>query len=218
MSYLSDMGIGSEIQLDIKTPKGNVTIQNHILGISEYSEKFGYGVCVNPVKINDHLVSLTGYHIEITIMNNTDGRTYKFPLSLAVNNKKTMRLQLYSKFDSKPTNFRDTFRMPCSYQAEVQITEHNGIVKAFVHDISLMGISFTFEKDSCKAAVGNQLSATIIDDKGFRIKLSGEIVRVDHTYSDTRFIVGVKLQETTMDIAKLISKLQINELRVRANR
>lgn len=218
MSYLSDMGIGSEIQLDIKTPKGNITIQNHILGISEYSEKFGYGVCVNPVKINDHLVSLTGYHIEITIMNNTDGRTYKFPLSLAVNNKKTMRLQLYSKFDSKPTNFRDTFRMPCSYQAEVQIAEHNGIVKAFVHDVSLMGISFTFEKDSCKASVGNQISATIIDDKGFRIKLSGEIVRVDHTYSDTRFIVGVKLQETTMDIAKLISKLQINELRVRANR
>lgn len=72
MGYLSDMGIGSEIQLDIKTLKGNITIQNHILGISEYSKKFGYGVCVNPVKINDHLVSLTGYHIEITIMNNTD--------------------------------------------------------------------------------------------------------------------------------------------------
>lgn len=218
MSYLSEMEIGSEIQLDIKTTKGVASIQNRILGVSEYSEKFGYGVYVNPVKVNDHLVSLTGCTIEATVLNNADGRTYKFPLTLAVNNTKTMHLQLYSKFDNKPTNFRDTFRMPCSYQAEVQIAEHNGIVKAFVHDVSLLGISFTFENGSCKANVGSRLSATIIDDKGFRIKLSGEIVRVDHEYSDTRFLVGVKLHETTMDIAKLISKLQINELRIRANR
>lgn len=218
MSYLSDMEIGSEIQLNIKTSKGTATIQNRILGILENSEKFGYGVYVNPVKINGHLVSLEGCSIEVVVINNADGRSYCFPLSLAVNNTKSMRLQLYSKFDSKPTNFRDTFRMPCSYIAEVQISQHNGIVKAFVHDISLLGISFTFEKDSCNAVVGNTISATITDDKGFRIKLSGEIVRVDYTYSDTRFLVGVKLHETTMDITKLVSKLQLNELRIRSNR
>ena len=132
MSYLSDMDIGSEIQLNIKTSKGVATVQSKILGILNNSEKFGYGVYVNPIKINGHLVSLEGCSVNATVINNADGRSYYFPLSLAVNNTRDMHLQLYSKFSSKPTNFRDTFRMPCSYMAEIQISEHNGVVKAFV--------------------------------------------------------------------------------------
>lgn len=215
MSKISELTIGSNVQLTIKLGDKSAGFTSSIINKLPESKKLGCGVSIKPIISDGKMVSISKCYVEAEVLNKEDNRIYRYTINATYNDHKSGYLQIYSVQDVKPTNNRKAFRILCGFEAVVQIDEHRKAVKGFVHDISLSGASFTFEKDECSAELGNHISATVVDDRDMRHKLNGRVVRVDPNYANGKYLIGVEFERLNESITSIISRLQMKDLRLK---
>lgn len=222
MSTISEMGIGSTIELEASV-KGNklvfiTTIRNII---AKPSKRYGFGIICDQIRNKEgKLLIFDNTNVVAKIQNNVDKRQYDFVISACANSKCEPVLYLYSQQDAKPKNFRSNFRVPCGYRANMQIGPNKKTVDGFVHDISFSGISFTYDKNKIRSDIGQSVSATIYDesenDRSY--KVSADIVRVQEDFGNDRTLIGAKFHKDNKEINRIVAKCQRKELRIRKDK
>ena len=125
-------------------------------------------------------------------------------------------MRLYSTDNAKAKNHREAFRVPCGYRAVLQIGNNRKVIDSHVHDLSFTGASYVFAPDAVIASVGDAVSGSIYDDNEHLYRTSGEIVRVIDNFSRDFTLIGVRFKGD-VKLQSLVSRLQMNELRVRGD-
>jgi len=222
MSLLSDMAVGSTIKLEIsaKLASGKIAkiMQETLIRdtIIEWNKTYGCGIKCDQITAEGKVVNLANCKLLAIIANNEDNREYRFPIKATLNSKKDGTLHLYSTLDSKPENFRSTYRVPCLYPTMMQIGENRKAIEGFAHDISYTGISFTYDSERIEARIGQHVSAAVQSPKRERpYKVMAEIVRIDPNFSDKRTLIGARFMIQTNDVNNLMLECQMKDLKLR---
>ena len=219
MSFISDMQPGSLVTLEAKLDKNIVTVETTIKSVYEKAHKqFGHGIVCEEVLTEDgKLINFKNYGLVAKIKNIADNREYKFSVSAYANISSNHEFVLFSLQDNNPVNFRSSFRVPCTYRADLQIGPNKKVIHGYVHDISFSGISFTYDKDAISATVGQRVSATLYDYNGDikrSYKVAAVIVRVQD-WNDNKILIGAELRDYDKNVQLIVTECQRKELRVR---
>ena len=219
MSFISDMQPGSLVTLEAKLDKNIVTVETTIKSVYEKAHKqFGHGIVCEEILTEDgKLINFKNYGLVAKIKNKADNREYKFSVSAYANISSNHEFVLFSLQDNNPVNFRSSFRVPCTYRADLQIGPNKKVIHGYVHDISFSGISFTYDKDAISATVGQRVSATLYDYNGDQkrsYKVAAVIVRVQD-WNDNKILIGAELKDYDKNVQSIVTECQRKELRVR---
>ena len=222
MSVLSEMGIGSAVEIEVSIKGNKMTFTTMIRNtIEKTSKRYGAGIiCDQVYSETGKLLTFDNTNVVAKVQNNVDKRQYDFVISACANSKCEPVLYLYSQQDAKPKNFRSNFRVHCGYRANMQIGPNKKTVDGFVHDISFSGISFTYDKNKIRSDIGQSVSATIYDenenDRSYRV--SADIVRVQEDFGNDRTLIGAKFHKDNKEINRIVAKCQRKELRIRKDK
>ena len=219
MSFISDMQPGSIVTLETTFDKKIATVETTMKSAYEKEHKqFGHGIICEEVLTKDgKLICFKNLSLIAKIKNKADNREYDFLVSAYANVNRSHELVLFSIQNNPPVNFRDSFRVPCSYRADMQIGPNRKVIEGFVHDISFSGISFTYDKDEISSTVGQSISATLRNNDGVReksYKVAADIVRVQDWNND-KILIGAKFKNDDKNVKSIVAECQRKELRVR---
>ena len=219
MSFISDMQPGSLVTLEAKLDKNIVTVETTVRSVYDKVHKqFGHGIICEEVLTEDgKLINFKNYGLVAKIKNKADNREYKFSVSAYANISSNHEFVLFSLQDNNPVNFRSSFRVPCTYHADLQIGPNKKVIHGYVHDISFSGISFTYDKEAISATVGQRVSATLYDYNGDikrSYKVAAVIVRVQD-WNDNKILIGAQLKDYDKNVQLIVTECQRKELRVR---
>lgn len=211
--YLHELPVGSSVTLKVKVMKQSIEFPTHIVD-EGMIEKAGSCAICNLIKINGKIVDLGHYAVDACITNVDDGRDYKYVITKISMDKKRRVLRIYSSATVKPQNYRNAFRVPCSYRAVMRIGDNRKVIDGFVHDISYLGAAYMFTAGLATVNVNDPISVTIYDDALRTYKVSGTIVRIVDEFKPDFTLVGVEFDKGT-NFQKFVNVLQLRELRVR---
>lgn len=214
--YLHEMPVGSTVVLNVKVAKQMMNFTTHIIDAGIATKNGGYAIC-NLIKVDGKILNLCHCAINACIKHVDTGRDYKYTISKVAIDRKRRVLRLYSSTKVKPQNYRNAFRVPCGYRTSMHIGNNRRPINGFVHDISYSGVACIFTSNLASVNVNDRLSATIYDNDMRAYKAFGTIVRVVDDFKPDFTLVGVKFDKFDKDIdfQKLISTLQLKELRIR---
>lgn len=210
--YINEIAIGSQVTIKVKTGGHLIEFNSEVVGVGDTRK--GKFLACNYIMIQDRILNLGGHHVFIDVHNIDDGRDYRFFLTASAIDKKNHNMRLYSLESAKAKNHREAFRVPCGYRAVLQIGNNRKAIDGHVHDLSFTGASYVFAPDKVNVTVGDIVSGSIYDDNEHMYRTTGEIIRVIEDFSRDFTLIGVKFKGD-VKLQSLVSRLQLNELRVR---
>lgn len=214
---ISKLKSGSKITLDVTSNGNKISFETEYIRGSNPDSKRIYAVC-KPVFSNDgKWLSFTGTAVTATIHNVEDNRDYSYVLNQIKNDQQNNEMRLYCSHDIKPTNYRAAHRVPCGYNANIQIGGNRKAIDAFVHDISCTGISFVYDKDLIKSEVGQHVSSMVYENKneGIGQRVEADVVRIVDDYREDKVLIGAQVTSGENSVNKIVAKCQLKEARTR---
>lgn len=110
---------------------------------------------------------------------------------------------------AKNANSRKSFRLP--YGEDMVYYFENQKIKGRYKDLSAGGLAFLSNKEH---KIGDKIDI-VIEDMGYRIELSGYIIRADKKKAKFHYLYGVKLEEINEKLMAFIFKKQSEIIRKR---
>lgn len=205
---ISEMGIGSTVKI-IATLNGNlITFDSFIVKVHSTPIGIQYGVYLPTIKQDDKVLNFDNVRVKVEVTNCNDNRIYVYNITYF--QKCSSEVGDYylcvSPDNARPKNYRGTVRVPYCEECILQVGVNKKALSAFVRDISITGISFTFPNEQFSTRIGDNISATF-KVFGNQIKVAGSIVRLQE--EDGRTVIGCTLGREYPIVNKLVNHLQV---------
>lgn len=138
MSYITEMGTGSVVELVFKVNGNDIIKKTTIEGMLD--PKYGQGIMCELVKHNGQVLNCSIGLSHVIIYDSNTGGEFQFSDVRAVNIARGDALCIFSSESVNPTNKRAAFRFDCNYDAKFRVRNYQGTLNGVVQDISLTGI------------------------------------------------------------------------------
>ena len=201
--YISEMSVGSQVEIIILNLRADYDLTTTIVSTSTVKQTDNYILC-DPIYIDGKTVYFKGISISVIITNATDARRYEYQISKAGLVKNDTALALFSEDNIEPSDNRRYERYDYDEDVTLQFLQSKKAINAIGRDISYSGISCIVPKAIGRVDPGYQMN--VILKGSVSIKVKTHIVRVDMNYKPGYILVAATFDEPAT-VKSLVNKV-----------
>lgn len=198
---IKNLTVGKSIFVDVERDGMFYTLKSKITGLTEG------GVEIIPPSDNEGAIKYIKDTDCVHIRLSENGKMVKWLCNEWKESTRDNLKILICKLDSHGVNVnrREAFRVEVN--KEFDLTFDNRTTKAYLNNISQLGVAFTTEK---QLKVTDIVKLTILD-LGMNLKLTARVIR-EETKSETEKLYGAVIVNSSPELRRYIANKQIEEI------
>lgn len=218
MKNIGDCLLGEECILIVQNGKHKMNLPTKIVQkVDKPSSKFGWGIYVDEVLINERRVTFNGVKVTLEYHNKEDKRLYLFNINNIGYDYANNRILLCSRQMAIPVNHRRAYRVNCGLDIKYRSTTLHNENFGYCRDISYLGAGLVIHDKRRQIKIGDKITAYMeLEKERSEVEFSGRVVRILDNFLGGKTLVGIEFYKTTRDIEMLVNKLQSIELQKRS--